>query len=140
VTDAEISSFGWIARVLMVTEALGYISYHAEYWATPRTTSASMPVCSTELELEPSIPTQTAEYAVPEPVTVGTVHSPLTAVTDPAAAFTAYPDQLLLLSGFQRGSSSSARSGTCGRVGRTVRDRSRTNRVNQRIRMSPCGK
>jgi hypothetical protein len=45
----------------MVTGALGYISYHAEYCATPFETSASIPVCSTELELKPSIPTQTEE-------------------------------------------------------------------------------
>jgi hypothetical protein len=71
-----------------------------------------MPICSTELELEPSIPTHVAEYSVPEPVTAGTVQDPLTEVTESVVESTAYPDQFVLVlvtDGASRFSNSSRR-------------------------------
>jgi len=59
---------------------------------------AVTPVCSTVLELKPSIPTQNdakAFLALQE--TVGITNDPLTSVTDPALElFTAYPAQFRL--------------------------------------------
>jgi hypothetical protein len=42
--------------------------------------SASVPVCSTVLDVSPSSPTQKLEYAVAEHVTVGSVHDDETLV------------------------------------------------------------
>jgi hypothetical protein len=54
-----------------------------------------VPVCSTELEVSPSRPTQKLEYAVPEHDTDGSVHEAETLVYLPPV--TAYPDQFELV-------------------------------------------
>jgi hypothetical protein len=58
--------------------------------------SASVPVCSTVLEVSPSRPTQKLEYAVPEEqFTVGSVQEAETLVK--RLPVTAYPDQFELV-------------------------------------------
>ncbi len=65
--------------------------------------SCSVPICSTVLELKPSIPTQEEDqprFALA--ATVGTIHEPETAVTALLAGLrklvsTPYPDQLVLV-------------------------------------------
>src|SRR6516164_8318227 len=80
--------------------------------------SCSVPICSTEPELKPSIPTQEEDQPGVGPgVTVGTLHVPETAVTAELAglAKAAYPDQLVLETrpeGKARVSSSSRRGRT----------------------------
>ena len=81
-TDAVMLLPGETLMFVIVTEPSGYISYHTLYSARPPTTSCSVPICSTVDGLYPSIPTHTALYAVPLPVTVGTVQLPETAVTE----------------------------------------------------------
>ena len=62
--------------------------------------SESVPVCSTVLELNPSMPTQKEEYWFDDgqdPTIAGTVQDPLASVTEPAGPVTAYPLQLVLV-------------------------------------------
>src|SRR5579872_1185442 len=90
-----MESPGWTLMLGMTVSGAGRISHHAEYCGVPLTTSCSVPAWMRLVspELNPSIPVHTAEYVLDpprrppskpppplEPVTVGTVHVPLTLV------------------------------------------------------------
>ena len=82
VTLADIESPGEIVMLEILVKGFGNISHHAKYRVAPElVVSCSVPSCSTDGELKPSIPTQTDEKALVAPVTVGTIQEPLTFVT-----------------------------------------------------------
>jgi len=62
------------------------------YDGVPREQSESVPICSTVLDVHPSIPIQNEAYSADDlapQVLAGTTHDPETEVTDPAAPVTA---------------------------------------------------